>query len=314
MSGGGGTQGSNTQNEPWANVKEPMIDVVNQGMSLFGTPYVGYTGQQVANPSDFTQLTQEAAYQRIANGAPDLNAARGMAQDVSNGAWFNSPGLNSNVSSARNPYAGSNTYLDSMIANNAGNMANAFATGTAAQNDAMAARAGAFGGSAWQQKQQQDAAALAQQVGQMATQNRFQDYTTQQGLAESAINRDTANAQYNTGMQQNAYQQSMGNMLQGGQLAGSLSQDDYASLNLGRTLGNDQSAHEQKLLDSAQGEWAKQMAFPYQQLQGASNLLSQFSGYGTSNVNYSPYQSSTAANVAGLLGMGAGLYGAYKNP
>lgn len=312
MSGGGGTPGSNQTQEPWANAKEPMIDVINQGASLFSTPYVQYTGQQVANPSDFTQLTNEAAYQRISNGASDLNAARGMAQDVSNGAYFNSPGMNANVSSARNPYAGSNTYLDDMIANNASNMSSAFATGTAAQNDAMAARAGAFGGSAWQQKQQQDAAALAQQVGQMATQNRFQDYTAQQGLAESAINRDTQNQQYNTGMQQSAYQQSMGNMLQGGQLAGSLSQDDYASLNLGRTLGNDQNAYEQKLLDTAQGEWAKQMAFPYQQLSGMGNLLSQFSGYGTSNVQSSPYQASNAATAAGLLGMGAGLYGAYK--
>lgn len=311
---GGGTSGSNQTSEPWANVKEPMIDVVNQGMSLFGTPYVQYTGQQVANPSDMTQLANEMAYQRVSMGAPDLNAARGMAQDVSNGAYFDSPGLNANVSSARNPYAGQNSYLDQMIANNAGNMASAFSAGQAAQNDALAARAGAFGGSAHLQKQSMDASNLAQQIGQMATQNRFQDYQTQQNLAEQAINRDTQNQQYNTGMQQSAYQQSMGNMLQGGQLAGSLSQDDYASANLARQLGLDQNAYEQKLLDTQQQEWAKQMAFPYQQLQGASNLLSQFSGYGTSNVNYSPYQSSPLATGAGLLGLGAGLYGAYKTP
>lgn len=313
MSGGGGSAGSNQTSEPWANVKEPMIDVVNQGMSLFGTPYVGYTGQQVANPSDGTQLYNEMAYQRASLGADDINAARGMATNMSNGSYFNAqPGLSSNVQSAMNPYAGQNSYLNQYISDTAGDMTSSFQSGTAAQNDAMAAMGGAYGGSAWQQKQSADAANLAKQVGSMANQARMQDYGMQQGLAENAINRDTSNQQYNLGQQQSAYQAGMGNMLAGGQLAGSLSQDDYASANMMRQMGLDQQGYEQKLLDTAQGEWAKQMSFPYQQLGGAANLLSQFGGYGTSNTQYSPYQTSNAATAAGLLGTTAGLYGAYK--
>lgn len=310
--GGGGTSGSNTT-EPWGHTKEQWIDVLNQGASLYSTPYIQNPYMQVANPSDGTQLYNEMVQQRSSLGAPDLNAARGFAQDLSNGAYMGqSPGSNANVQSARNAYAGSNSYLDQMIANNAEDMTTGFQNGTAAQNDALAAMGGAFGGSGWAQKQTADAGALAKQIGNMATQNRFQDYTTQQGLAESAINRDTANDQWNLTQQQNAYGGDMAARLQGGQLAGSLAQDDWAGINAARQMGLDQNAYQQTLLDKQSQNWSQQMAYPYQQLSGMAELLSRASGYGSSSVTSNPYQTSNLATGAGLLGMGAGLYGALK--
>lgn len=310
--GGGGTSGSNTT-EPWGHTKEQWIDVLNQGASLYSTPYIQNPYMQVANPSDGTQLYETMATQRASLGAPDLNAARGFSQDLSNGAYMGqSPGSNANVQSARNAYAGQNSYLDQMIANNAEDMTTGFQNGTAAQNDALAAMGGAFGGTGWQQKQTADAGALAKQIGNMATQNRFQDYTTQQGLSEAAINRDTANDQWNLTQQQNAYGGDMAARLQGGQLAGSLAQDDWAGINAARQMGLDQNAYQQTLLDKQSQNWSQQMAYPYQQLSGMAELLSRASGYGSSSVTSNPYQTSNLATGAGLLGMGAGLYGALK--
>ena len=67
---------------------------------------------------------------------------------------------------------GSSGFSNQVVGSEAQNMANAFATGTAAQNDSLAARQGAYGGSAWSQKQSADAAGLERNIGQMANQDR----------------------------------------------------------------------------------------------------------------------------------------------
>lgn len=275
---GGPTQASNTTSEPWANVKEPMIDVVNQAAQYYSEPYHAYTGQTVADPSAGTAAYNNLTMQRAQNGAPDLNAARGMAGSMASGDYLNS-----------NPWL-QNDYTNAVIGQNAQNMANAFATGTAAQNDAMFARSGAFGGSAWQQKQQSDAANLTNQVGQMA--NNYQLQRTQLGAND-----------YNSGLS---------NMLQAGQLAGSLSQDDWTAANALRTMGTDQQNQQQKVLDAQKGDWSAQMQYPEYALTKMGNLLSLFSGYGTQSTSGNPYAASPVSTAIGAGLLGTGLYNAFK--
>lgn len=189
----------------------PYKDYLAQMKGLTGQPFSPYIGQGVA---DLTQPSLEGvdlARFRALNGAPDLNQARGMTMDVTGGKYLDNPYLN-------------NDYTNKVIGDNANQMARSFAEGTAAQNDAGFNRAGAYGGSAWANKQSSDAEGLARQIGSMA--NQYQLGRTTLGAGD--------------------YRSGTGQMLTGGQLAGNLSQDDWQAINslgqAGNTLQNNQQA------------------------------------------------------------------------
>lgn len=313
MGGGGGTPAvtsSNQTSNPWSGVQQPMLSVIEQAGQLYSTPYQPYLGSTIAGLSDSTIAAQNGIYQRATLGAPDLNAARGYATDLSTGqfmnanptannAWLQAQASGQNLNS--NPWL-QNGYTDAVIGQNAQNMANAFATGTAAQNDALAARAGAFGGSAWQQKQSADAANLAQQVGQMA--NNYQLQRTNLGAQDYQNAQNSALAA--AGQNQGAYGADVAARLQGAQLGGTLSQDDYQSLQMLRQQGLDQQGQEQKYLDKALQDYNAAQNFPQQSLTNYAQLLSQFGGFGSSGTT-ATYGSNQQSPLG--LGIGAGLLG-----
>ena len=317
--GGGSTPAvtsSNQTSNPWSGVQQPMIDLINQAGQLYSTPYQPYMGSTIAGLSDSSIAAQNGIYQRSTMGAPDLNAARGYATDLSTGQFMNqNPTAQNDWLSAQaggqnlnsNPWL-QNGYTDAVIGDNANNMANAFATGTAAQNDALAARAGAFGGSAWQQKQTADAGALANSVGQMANQYQLQ----RTGLGAQDYQNAQQSALAAAGQQQGAYGADVAARMQGAQLGGQLSQDDYASLNMLRQQGLDQQGQEQRYLDQARNDYNAAQNFPQQSLTNYAQLLSQFGGFGSSGTTatYGSGQ-SPLGTVAGLGLLGAGAYNAF---
>ncbi len=308
----GAVQSSTTKSEPWTPLQQPIQDTLANAQNLYAQPYQAYSGQTVAGPSDSTLSGYNLGMQRAVMGAPDLNAARGSTADISGGAffgqgptgtnqWLNANAQGQNLNS--NPWL-QNDYTERVIAQNAQNMGNSFATGTAANNDALAARGGAFGGSAWQQKQTADAAAMAQQVGQMA--NNYQLQRT--GMGAQDYQNAQGNALQSANLQQGAYQGDMGNILQANALAGNLSQDDWRAADYARSIGAQQEGYDQKLLDSQQSQWQQAMQAPYNQMQGYANLLSQFAGTGSTGSTqiYGGGQSPLGLGVgAGLLGLGA---------
>ena len=302
---GGGTQATNQTAEPLSGVHDPMIDVINQGASLYGSPYQQYTGQRVAGPSDSTIAGLNLLYQRASLGAPDLNAARGYATDLSTGAfmgqgptaqnqWLGGTAQGQNLNS--NPWL-QNDYTDKVIGQNASNMANAFATGTNATNMANFAQQGAFGGSAYQEKMSADAANLANQVGQMA--NNYQLQRT--GLGAQDYQQSVQNAMNANTQQQGAYNNDVAARMQGAQLAGQLSQDDWTAAKALTSQGNDQRAYNQQLLDQQYGDWQAQEHAPQQNLTNYANLLSQLGGFGSSGT------SQTYGGGGSPLGQIAGL-------
>jgi hypothetical protein len=316
----GAVQSSTTKSEPWTELQQPIKDVLGNAQTLYAQNYQPYEGQTIAGPSDSTVAGYGMGYQRATLGAPDLNAARGSTADISGGAFFgqgptatnswlqgNATGQNLNS----NPWL-QNDYTNAVIGQNAQNMGNAFATGTAAQNDAAFARGGAYGGSAWQQKQSQDAAGLANQVGQMA--NNYQLQRT--GMGAQDYQNAQGNALQSANLQQGAYQSDMGNMLNANSLAGTLSQDDWKAADYLRSMGSQQEGYNQKLLDAQQSSWQQAMNAPYQQMQGYANLLSQFAGTGSTGSTqvYGGGQSPLGLGVgAGLLGLaGYNAYGGGK--
>lgn len=308
--GGGAVQGSNQTAEPWSGVHDPMIDVVNQAASLYGSPYQQYQGQRVAGPSDSTVAGQNLLYQRATLGAPDLNAARGYATDASTGTfmgqgptaqnqWLGGTAQGQNLNS--NPWL-QNDYTDKVISDNAKNMASSFATGTNATNMALAAQQGAFGGSAFNEKMSADAANLANQTGQMANQYQLQ----RTGMGAQDYQQSVQNAMNANTQQQGAYNADVAARMQGASLAGQLSQDDWTAAKALASQGNDQTAYQQKLLDQQYGDWSAQMNAPQIALNNFANTVSQIGGFGSSGMT------QTYGAGGSPLGQiaGAGLLGA----
>lgn len=268
--GGGGNSGS-TKWEPPEYTKQGWQDYLTGVQNLSQQPYQQYPGQQVAEQNPYQQVGFDLATQRAMYGAPDLNAARGSMTDIVSGKYLNS-----------NPWL-ANDYTNKVIADTAGNMGNAFALGTAAQNDALAARQGAYGGSAWQNKQQADAQGLANQVGQMA--NQYQLARTNLGASD-----------YNTGINQ---------MLQAANTTGTLAQDDWTAVRNMLGIGDINRQYEQDLLNANYNDWQQAQQYPFTMADLFGNALSRASGSYGSNTMVAP-GSSPWTNAAGI---GLGLYG-----
>jgi len=90
-----------------------------------------------------------------------------------------------------NPYVGDNPYLQATAQNVAGNMANAYETGTRATRDAQAARMGGYGSSGWDAQRQRDEGAFAQQLGNTMNQLYGDEYNRSANLYEQGLNRAT---------------------------------------------------------------------------------------------------------------------------
>jgi hypothetical protein len=221
--GGGGGQTANTVSkfEPPEWLVPGWKQTVTTAAQLASQPYMPYDGMRVAPMNGYQTQGLNFMEDRALNGATDLNSARGAMTDTTNGAYL-MKGPQANITPGVNAYAGSNPYLEALIKNNATTMSDAFARGTAAQTDAAFAGDEAFGGSAYADQVKQNNATLAKQVSDMDSQMRFNDYTTQQGLAENAINRGMSAQQFNATSAQSAWDNERNRMLQAAGTTGQL--------------------------------------------------------------------------------------------
>lgn len=282
MSGGGGFLGGGKQNvtqtwQPPDYALPGWQSYVSGVQQLAGQPYQQYQGQQVAEQNPYELTAYDLGTQRAMYGAPDINSARGMATDFTGGNYLNS-----------NPWL-QNDYTDKVIAGNADQMAKAFGLGTAAQNDALAARQGAYGGSAWNLKQSNDAQNLATAIGNMA--NQYQLGRTNLGVQD--------------------YQQGLQQMLAAGALSGNLSQDDWRAFDVMNNIGAQNRNYEQNMLNAAASDYQKAINWPYQQQSLLGDALRNASGGGTTTT-----QTPGASPLTNLLGLalgGMGLYGMGQN-
>jgi hypothetical protein len=240
------------------------------GEQLASRPYQQYMGMRKAPMNDRQMTVGQLQTDAALYGRPDMNAARGTLMSIATGG-------------GQNPFM-DNKYTNQMIQDTAGNMASAHATGTAAQNDALAARSGAYGGSAHTQKQSMDAQGLAQAVGQMGTATRQQDITRKGNL-------------WNTGIDQ-AMQASMGSL--------PFAQQDHMDWNAMGGFADKEQTYLQGLLDEGVNEFNRQQNHPLQQMDFLGNVLGRAStGFGTQSGS----GQSGGMNVAGgLLGALAAMF------
>ncbi len=384
--GGGGNQTVTQEFKPPEYTKSGWQDYINAGKVISQTPYQQSGLATVAPINDYQNTAMQLMYNRALYGAPDLNAARGAAMNASQGNYANPwaqnvsgiasgqaynpamEGYYNLTQSGANPYAeqmnaalggyanlaqiGANPYtspeyVNDLIARQANTMAQGFAAGTAAQNDAAAAMAGAYGGTGHQQKQTADASALAQQIGNMASQTLAQQqqyagnmwnqdfantmsalggYSQQALNAGNMWNQDFANQMAALGGYSQAYMgdvanqlqanaqgggmwnSDIGNILSGAGLAGSLSQQDFTAYQGLMNAGNTWNSYYQQLLDGLNKQWDTQNQYDANMNEYLGSVLGRASGSWGSTASTQPGQS----NLASLLGLGATAAGIYK--
>lgn len=163
-------------NQQWSQGANP---VTAQGAQ---NPYIGQTSQGVQGQGSVLPYAQQ-----IARQGQQANPYLGQQSQQSQGA-------------GANPYAGSNPHLGQMIDQASGDVTRNFNSVIRPRLDSLNRASGSFGNSAVQELEQNAYNDLGKNLGNIASGMRFQDYTTQQGLAESGLNRTQANNQFNSGL------------------------------------------------------------------------------------------------------------------
>lgn len=232
------------------------------GWSLFNQPYSPYPYETVAPFTQDQLSAMDAVRKRAQAGSPLVNAAQAEQQATIGGQYLN---------------PSTNPYLQQTYDQAAGRMADAFSRGTAAQTDATFARAGAFGGSAWNEMQGANQRALGDSLA---------------GLAANLYG-----GNYNA---ERARQQ------QASQFAPNLAAQDYrdaeALLNVG---GMQQQLGQQYLTDDYQ-RFQHAQQYPYTQFQTLGAMFSP--NFGMQNSQTTPGVGAGMGALGGALG-GLGLYG-----
>ena len=269
-------------------------NLLTTGMDAVNQPVQEYGGMRVAPQNQAQQVGLSMMMGRALSGSPDEMAGRQQALNTAQGGYLGgSPGF------AANQYAGPNQYLDRAVGNTLSGMADNYKVGTAAQTDAMAARSKAYGGSAHTELTGRNNANLASQMANTANDMYMKDYTTQQQLAESGLNRA-----------QGAFDTERNRMMGAVPLAFQGSQMDYDAAGRMIQAGDAQSGYTQRLLDQAYSDYMTQSNRPFESIDRAGNLLGLAIGnQGATTVRN---QGGGGMDIGNMLGAGMAGYGLYS--
>jgi hypothetical protein len=237
-------------------------------------PFQQYQGQFTA---PFNQ-DQNAAFEQIRNqvgqGNPLLDQANSYLSDTLSGQ-------------NANPYAGQNTYLQDMIDSASRDVTQNYQEAIVPGLASQFAQGGAFGGSAYQEQMGRSQRELADQLGDVTSGLRFQDYTAQQQLGESALARQM---------------QALGMVPQ---MSDARFTDAQALLGIGGLQQNQQNQE-----NAAQyAEFLRGQGWDAQQLGLLGNALGTVGGAYNSNTSPNPNYQSTGQQAAGWAQIIASLYG-----
>lgn len=271
--GGGGQSSSTTQSIP--NELKPLAAAYSdKAMQLSNTPYQGYGSQQVAGMNDFQNSTTARLGQIFNYGDPSMNAARNTVTNSLNSgkaATDNPYGYAGN--GGTNQYAGSNPYLQQNIDAALGDVTRNYNDAIAPGLTTQAAGSGSFGNSGAQAAQQNSLNDLSKNLSNTASGMRMQDYTQQQGLAESQINRNMQTNQFNAGLGQDYASR---NDQMKGQMLGLAPGYESQAMNVANNFGQQANLYQdnqQQQLDALYQNWTDQQNDPYKKLAAMSGVF-----------------------------------------
>jgi hypothetical protein len=230
-SGGGSSGGTTTTALPsW--MQPYQRNILNMGQDLANRPFVPYGGQRVAQFSPDEQAAFDAIRQRATQGDPAQKLASSSLADTLSGKYLNG-----------------NPYLDQMVNRAQSVTANNYATGTAAQTDANAAKAMGLGNTGYFGQVAQNQDALGRNLGDIATQMYGQNYANERS-----------------------------NMMDAARLAPSVAAAGYNDASMLGQIGSAQRARDQGLLDIGYQDFLDQQNWPVQNLGILSNALGAAAG------------------------------------
>lgn len=292
---GGSDQPANTTSTTTVDIppefKPYATQLLNRGVAASNLPYQQYAGQRT---SGFAAPQTQALtnIQNLSGAAIDdkERARRALTQSVI-GQYSNPTMRGQYLNPATNPW------LKATYNQAAQGLTDAYSTGTAAQTDAAAARAGALGSSGYNQQTAMNQYGLGRNLSELGTQIYGGNYQTERSRQDAAVQAERQN-----------------------QLAAAsgfptFNQQAMAPSQTLFDIGAQQQALGQHGLDIGYADWLQKQQWPMQQLDVLGSTIGQALGHGSQTTTTQPYTGGQYNPWAGVLagGLGAGaLYNQYS--
>ena len=258
MSGGSKTQTTTNQTVIPEEVKPLLSDYLQRASDLSKQPGTVYGGQRVADMTDLQKAGMSDMWGQARNSYGGIDAARTGLMGVAAGQGYDQ-----------------NPYFDATVQKSMGDITRNYQEAIAPQTNANFARAGAFGGSAWQQANERN----------------------QRGLGEALGN--TSNA-----MRSGNYQIERQNQMQAYGLLPQVSQAGMGVAKNMYNMGAQGQAQDQALLSAGQQAFMEQQQAPTNQLGILGNAVGVgMGGAGQSTTGANPNYRSPFQTALGLGGM-----------
>jgi hypothetical protein len=286
MGSSGGSQSTNKFTPPDYTVPG-WQDYLTRAQGIGADQFAPYGGQTVAELSKptlsgiqmATDFAQQGTPERSAGGATLLNAMQGGTNPYA---------LQSN------PYSGQNPFLQQMIENSNSLIGDTYRRTTEAGLNASMARAGAFGGSQYEDQKAANERNLTSQLAANTNNLLSNQYNQSANLAENQINRATG-----------AYDTAQSRALQAAGLGQGQQQLDMAAINNMIQQGQIPQQYQQALLNAGQQFYQQGQQAPISALDFIGNALARASGnYGTNTMVGPGMSPLTAGLGAGAIGYG----------
>lgn len=259
--GGGGSKSSTTQSIP--NELKPLAAAYSsKAMNLSNTPYQGYDNSQVAELNKNQNLGMNMIIGRATGG----NALMNQGSSTMQNALASGKAATSLGELGTNQYAGSNPYLQQNIDSAMGDITRNYNDAIAPGLTTQMVGSGSFGNSGAQAATQNSLNDLTKNLGNTASSMRMQDYTAQQGLAESQLNRNLTAAQDYAGRNDQMKSQYLN-------LAPTYANQAYTDADQMMKVGQQQQDNNQQYLDARYQNWADQQNDPYKKLAAMSGVF-----------------------------------------
>lgn len=284
--GGGSKQPSNTTSvtttEPPAWARPYLQDLANRARAgTVDRPYQAFPGQRIANLNQIQQQGLNSMYARATSGSPLNKTAQSTVLDYMRG---NAPQAITDTASGKYLDIGTNPQWQALSRD----IANAYATGTAAQTDAAFSGGRNYGGSAYNEVVGRNQKAFSDSLGNLAGQL----YGTERQNQLSAANQ-IANLQMGAA-----------------QFAPTLAEADYADIDRALSVGDILRENEQDIINARYEDWFNAQEYPREMLDLYSVLLNRAMGGGSQSTVRQPnlYRPNRTAGALGgaLAGAAAG--------
>ncbi|MCL4823366.1 MAG: hypothetical protein KJZ57_04020 [Anaerolineales bacterium] len=253
-----------TQRQELPSFLQPYAPLYAQmGYNLSQQPFNPYPFETVAPFTQDQNAAMDMVRQRSMAGSPVVNAAQQQTLNTINGDYLN---------------PSTNPYLQQTFDQAANRVTDAFSRGTAAQTDARFARAGAFGGSAWNEMQGANQQALGDSLA---------------GMAANIFG--------------NNYAQERNRQQQASQFAPNLAAQDYRDAEALLNVGGMQQQLGQNYLTDDLSRFTQAQQYPYQQFAQFGQMFNP--ALGSQSTQTMPGVSPMAGALGGAMG-GLGIYNA----